>query len=603
MLRGERRKPEAEEYRPPLKVLVGTAARLTRFLSPWRRALTGLIATGILSVGCDLAIPLAVERCIDAIGFSRGAWVDMVELKKGAAAFVGLFLLSAALEYVQGLLNAELVVNVEKSLRGELYGKILRLPVERLDRMRQGDLISRVFNDTRLAANAFPDAVVSLLCSVLVIVGSGAIMFWKCPELAAIATVAAAASAALTWFVSGMLLPRFRAQQEALGEVTAHASECLSTFRSAVEGGRLDWDLARMKEKDRAYYTARMRVCWIEGLIKPLMLLLGNGAFLLLVVCGARLAITHRITLGVVQAFVLYFRQFMEPVNGLGECWVQVNSALSGAGRIFEILDIESEDSTTGLPAGGGERKAGELLCLDRVRFGYRRNLPVLKGLSLRVRKDQRVAIVGKTGVGKTTIFQLLERFYQRYDGSITLEGRELRKIPLDELRRRITIIPQEPQLLSGTVYDNIAYGAQGATEEDVRRAAEKVGAADFIEAQPEGYRTMLSADRTVFSQGQLQLLCLARACLRECSILLLDEASSSLDTATESRLQEALETMMAGRTCVTIAHRLSTITRSDVICVLEDGQLCESGTHRELMERKGAYYDLFMSQYWGKEI
>lgn len=599
-----KRMPGAEQDRQTLSVSLRVIGRLLSFMAPWRADLAGVLVVSLFSIGCDLAIPLAIERCIDAIGGLDGFHPEPDALWGGLALFAALCVLSAGADYFQGLLSARLSTNVEKDLRGALFVKTTRMPVERLERMRQGDLMSRIFHDTRLASAAFSDAAVALLCSVLVIVGCICIMFWKCAELAAVTVGASFLSLLVTFLVSGLLLPRFRAQQDALGVMNAHISESLATFRSAVEGGRLERDRRRMAETNRAYYAARMRVCRLEGLMEPLVLLLGNLTFLLIVAWGVYLAIQGRVRLGAVQAFILYFRQFMEPVNGLGECWVEVQSALAGAGRIFGLLDQEDEAD---MPVSdGSETRGGEehgYLRFEGVRFGYRRNLPVLKGLDLCVEKGQQIAVVGRTGVGKTTVFNLLERFYQRYTGRITLEGREIRQIPLEELRRRVTVIPQEPQLLGGTVYRSIACGAQEVSEERVRSAAEQVGIAGFIESLPDGYDTVLDPDGGSFSQGQLQLLCLARAFLRGSDILLLDEATSSLDSATEARLQDALSALARGRTCITVAHRLSTVVNADLIVVLEDGTVRESGTHRQLMQRQGAYYELFMSQYWGKEI
>lgn len=600
----EKRTPGTDRDRRTLRDSLGIMARLLGFMAPWRADLAGALSVSLLSVGCDLATPLAIERCIDAIGGPEGFHPEPDAFRSGLALFAVLCVLSAGSDYLQGFLSARLSTNVEKDLRGALFAKMMRMPVERLERMRQGDLMSRIFHDTRLASAAFSEALISLLCSVLVIAGCACIMFWKCAELAAVTVAASLLSLLVTFLVSGLLLPRFKAQQDALGAMNAHISESLAAFRSGVEGARLDRDRSRMAQTNRAYYAARMRVCRIEGLVEPLVLLLGNLTFLLIVARGVSLAIQNRISLGTVQAFILYFRQFMEPVNGLGECWVGMQSALSGAGRIFGILDREDETGTPALADGGERSGEGQgYLCFEGVRFGYRRNLPVLKGLDLCVDKGQQIAVVGRTGVGKTTVFNLLERFYQQYTGCITLEGREIRQIPLEELRRRVTVISQEPQLLGGTVTRNIACGAREVPSERVRAAAEKVGIAGFIEALPDGYDTVLDPDGGFFSQGQLQLLCLARAFLRESDILLFDEATSSLDAATEARLQDALSALMRGRTCITVAHRLSTVVNADRIVVLEDGAVRETGTHRQLMQRRGAYYQLFMSQYWGKEI
>ena len=528
----------AENGRLPLKDGVRMGVRLLRCMAPWRGRLVRIVLVGLFSVGCDLVTPLLIAWCIDAMAPGGGLSL-LSAFAKVIAVFAGVGILSAVVEYAQGYWSAELSADVEQLLRRSLFRKLTRLPVETVERMQQGDLMSRIYNDARLAASAFSQAAVSLLCGSLVILGCGTIMLWKSTELAAIVIVTSLLSLAVTCLASGGLLPRISEQQESLGVMNAHISESLTAFRSGVEGGRVPWDLHRMKEVNERYFVRRMKVCRLEGVVEPLLMLLGNGAFLLLATRGAVLAIEHRITLGTVQAFLLYFKLFMDPVNELGMCWVQMQNALSSAGRIFSILDRE-EEADAGLTKTGRQESEQRdvLLCFEQVGFGYHRNLPVLKNFDLCVHRGQHVAIVGKTGVGKTTLMNLLERFYQNYTGRILLEGRELREVSLEELRRRITLIPQEPQLTDGTILENLTYGTAGVTLEKISQAAEELGVADLIRALPLGYNT-----------------------------------------------------------------RITTIVRADLICVMEDGQIRETGSHGELMKRQGAYYELFMSQYWGKEI
>ncbi len=598
--KGGRREPQ-QDGRPRLDGSAGsTLLRLFCFMSPWRGRLILLFAVSFCSIGCDLSLPLAIERCIDAIG-GFGFHIDTDGFYAGLGMFAVLFVISAVLDYAQELLNATISTNVEKRLRCELFSRMVRLPLGR--RGSKGDWMSRILNDAKLVSTAFSEALLALFSSLVVIAGCTVIMLWKNAMLAGLIILCTLVTALLTYLVSGRLLPRFKEQQDALGELNTQISDGLLDFRAATEGDRLKKELRDMLRKNEAYYRSKIRVYRLEGLLEPLVLLLGNLTFLLIVAVGAGLTIRGKITLGMMQVFIMYFKQLMEPVGELSECWMQVQSALAGAGRIFDILDAAPEPEVIPLPEGK-TRDGGEcFLRFEDVHFGYRRNIPVLKGFGLCIEKGDNVSIVGRTGAGKTTVLNLLERFYHDYQGSIFLEGRELRSIPLQELRKRVTVIPQQSQVLDATVFENISYGMESPSMEKVRDMARRVGIAERIESQPRQYDTSVSRDNPVFSEGQLQLLCLARALLRDSDILLMDEATSSLDTAVEAMLQEALDKLTKGKTRLTIAHRLSTVMGSDLICVVDEGRICEMGTHQELMDKRGVYYDLFMSQYWGKEI
>lgn len=582
---------------------LNSAALLLRYMKPWRFTVLAILGLSFISIGADLCFPLVLSHCIDSICTHSALSAHISFLFRDIGALAAVSLLSFAVEYLQEVLSVRLSTAYERELRSKAYSAVLKMKAGRIEWFRQGDIMSRLLNDTTLTASAFPEFIIDLIASAAVISGCVVIMLIKNVHLALVVIISGVISVFISHLISGMLLPRIREQQAALGNMNSHISDSILSFRAATEGGRTELDQSRMKSLNNAFYTSRIRVAFTEGLVEPLLLLAGNISFFLLVAEGARLSVSNAVTLGTIQAFILYSKQFTEPITSLGQCFVQFQNVLSGAERVFEIINSEAEEKKNDFPQGLASEDCENYIHIENVGFGYYKNIPVLKGLSLSVKKGQRIGIVGRTGAGKTTVINLLEGFYTDYIGTIKLNGEDIKDLPLEKTRKMITLVQQEPYIINGTIYENICYGVDDASENDIKRATEAAGISELIKSLPMGYDTVLDESKSFLSRGQLQLISLARCFLRKSEILILDEATSSLDPASESRLRTVMDSITKNKTCITVAHRLSSVKDSDVIYVIDKGRICESGTHSELMKAKGIYYGLFTSQYNGMEI
>lgn len=579
-------------------------ARLFRGALFRKDLLIALLAVTLFSIAVDLSIPLLIEGCVNAIGLSGAGGLDREGFFVCLAALALTAVLGFLLGYLHDRLAVSLSVTVETKLRQCVCDAILHMPLKSGERWTAGELISRGMNDTALAATAFSEALLSLCASIVVIVGCAVVMFLKCAPLAAISIAATLVSVILMGAVSRVLFPAIMERQSALGRVNVFAEESLRMFRAELCCGRLAQCRRRMARHNEEYYRRSVRAARLEGLMGPLMMMLGCLDFLLMVVFGARFTVSGVISLGTMQAFIVYSRQFMEPVNELGKCFAQVQSSLAAAERVFELLDTAPERTET--PAREKETTVFPRDVKLRVRgldFSYQPDRQILRGIHLDIHKGERLALVGRTGAGKTSLISLLLRLYDDYSGSISLDGQDIRAMTLSTLRSRITIIPQEPQMVEGTIFENIAYGGENITQEQVYQAAEAVGLSERVRRLPQGFATLVTSGGENFSQGELQLICLARAMVRNAEILVMDESTSSMDAETELALKHGVEALTRGKTCVTIAHRLVSVTDADHICVLEDGAVAEYGTHDELMAANGLYRSLYTAQLRGMKI
>lgn len=566
--------------------------------------LAALLAVTLFSIAVDLSVPLLVEGCVNCIGVSGAGTLDREGFSACLAALALTAVLSFLLGYLHDRLTVSLSVAVERKLRQDVCCAVLHMSLKSSERWRAGELISRGMADAALAATAFSESLLSLAASIVVIVGCAVVMFLKCVPLAAISVAATVASVILMGAVSGVLFPAFMERQSALGRVNVFVEESLRTFRAELCCGRLAECRRRMARHNEDYYGRSVRAARLEGLMAPLMMMLGSLDFLLMVVFGARFTVSGVISLGTMQAFILYSRQFMEPVNELGKCFAQAQSSLAAAERVFELLDAVPERAEAlELEKETAERPRKAELSVCGLGFSYRPNRRILRDINLVVQRGERLALVGRTGAGKTSLASLLLRLYEDYSGSISLNGQDIRTIPLPALRSRITVIPQEPQMVEGSIFENIAYGGEDVTAEQVYQAADAVGLSERVRRLPQGFATPVASAGENFSQGELQLICLARAMVRNAEILVMDESTSSMDTETELALKRGVEALRAGRTCITIAHRIASVTDADHICVLEDGTVAEYGTHDELMAADGLYRSLYTTQLRGMEI
>lgn len=589
----------------------------------------------MLALGCDLVSPLFIEAAINAISFGRGIYVSFSALALSIGAFVVFSGAGSVVECVLGRICAKITLNMSRRMRQDAFDSLMDSSVSAFEGMLKGDLMSRIMNDAEIAAGAFSETFRELACSAVMLVGCAAIMMVKCPFLAFISIASSLFSVVVMGLLSGLVFPVLSEQQASLGRVNAHVEESLKYFRTCKTVGRMEENIRRMDEVSRDYCEWKIRAGRLEYLMGPVMLFLGNLSFLLTLFFGISRIMTGSITVGTMQAFIMYTRLFMEPVNSLGEYFVRAQNALAGAERVFYLIDHKKEGEELAemssaqrqpldisdrrpakalsvsedlSPAAGAEEepyeeKDGDFLVFDNVRFSYRRNFPVLKGVTLRIREGEKLALIGKTGEGKTTLASLLMLFYPAYSGRITIEGQEIRSLDPAQVRRRIAAVSQEPRILEGTIYENMTYGCADADREKVRELLLEMGIRKMFDSLPEGLDTKLKNVGSNMSQGQLQMICLVRALMSGASVLILDEATSSLDPDTEQVIKEGMDAAMRGKTCIIIAHRISSVRDADHIAVLSEGVISEYGTHEELIERRGLYYTLYQTQFSGKEI
>ena len=572
-----------------------TAARLFRYVLQQKKTFVFLLLVAFVSIALDIMLPLLIEGCIDALNIMGGLTVDASRFFSYFAAMLLTVTASAVLGWLHGVLSSRLTLRITATLRAELFDKIAGLPLAESERRMPGDLMSRVMNDTPLAAGAFSESVLTLASNGVVIVGCMVVMLVKSATLTGITVAASTASLLVTALASRFLFPLILARQTALGTMNTHFEESLNSFRSAVAFGRADENRRLTDRYTGDLYRKSVKAMRVESLLNPLMMLFGNMNFLLVIVFGAKSVLAQVITIGTLQAFVLYSRQLSEPVIELSECFAKIQSAFAGAERVFALMDRPPEPQTAGKAVPAPDSGDGiPQIVYDNVSFGYNRKKIILNNVSFTIRKGERVAIVGATGSGKTTIVSLLLRLYDGYEGSILLNGAETKEMDLRALRSAVTVVPQEPQIISGSVTENILYGVDDAGPEDAVRAAKVVGLHEIVERLSDGYDTVLRSGGETISQGQLQLICLARSLLRDSEILILDESTSSVDVATEEEVTDGLAVLTRGKTCIVIAHRISSVRDADRILVVSDGQIAAEGTHEQLLADCAVYRTLF---------
>ncbi|MGE5602346.1 MAG: ABC transporter ATP-binding protein, partial [Nitrososphaerales archaeon] len=488
-----------------------------------------------------------------------------------------------------------------KAMRKELFEHLQTMPLSFFDRNPSGDLMSRLTNDIEAINQAVSQNVTSLIASVLSMAGILIAMFVLDKWLALASLFVVPIMFWFTQFVARYTRRGFRDLQHNLGELNATMEESISGQKVITAFRRNESAIAAFRERNQAVFQAGVSANSYALLLMPLTNVLGNLFVIVLAGLGGFLALRGLVTVGTIATFIIYGQNFINPLRQIANIYNSIQAALAGAERIFETIDTPSEvDAPANAPALESIR--GEV-CFEHVDFGYQPDQRVLKDVSLHARPGHMIALVGPTGAGKTTIINLLTRFYETNDGCIEIDGRDIRDIPKADLRRRLGLVLQDTYLFSASVLDNIRYGRLDATDEEVIAAAEMADADHFIRQLPEGYQTILSERASNLSQGQRQLLAIARAILADPAILILDEATSSVDTRTEARIQAALLRLMAGRTSFVIAHRLSTIRDADRVLVIDDGRIVEEGTHADLLARRGFFYHLYMSQFKGEAI
>jgi ATP-binding cassette, subfamily B, multidrug efflux pump len=592
MARGPMQPGRIEKARAPRQATL----RLAGYLRPHLVTLAVVFVFVLAYIALGLLEPYLIGAAIDRyIGAGQ-----IAGLVRTAILLLVVFLLDHGFQAISSWLMVRVSQDALKRVRRDLFGHLQSLSLRFFDRHTTGELMSRLTNDIEAINQAVSQNVVSLVASLLSMIGILVVMFALNPWLALACVVVLPVMFWFTAFVARYTRRGFRTLQKQLGALTGVVEETFSGQRVVKAYGRSESAIAAFRRDNQEVCQAGVYANSYALSLMPLTNVLGNFFVIVLVGLGGWLAMRGLATIGMIAAFITYGRNFINPLRQIASMYNSIQAALAGAERVFEIMDTPSEIDA---PAGEAPVEVRGDVRFENVSFGYEAGTPVIKHMTLAAKAGQSVALVGPTGAGKTTLINLLMRFYEVDDGRITIDGRDLRDLPKADLRRELGLVLQDTFLFSDTVMENIRYGKLSASDEDVVEAAKLADADHFIRALPQGYQTKLSERASNLSQGQRQMLSIARAILADPAILILDEATSSVDTRTELRIQDALLRLMKGRTSFIIAHRLSTIRDADQVVVINDGEIVEEGTHQQLLDRKGFYHDLYLSQFKGLAI
>ena len=535
--------------------------------------------------------PMLQSNAVDIIAGQRNG-----NLKTTLVFMLATYLAVSLMRLAQGVCSANLSLRIVKQFREELFGKVIDLPVKYTDTHSHGDVMSRMTNDVENISTTVSQALPSLFSGVLTIIGTAAIMLWYCWQLALLSCGTIFLTVIVTRLLSSFVRKYSKERQTLLGSMNGTVEEIVNGYRTVVAYNRQDESAEKFCDVSDKLTKAGIRTEVCSGIMGPVMNCIGNIGFVIIAAFGGYFAIHGMISVGVISAFIVYAKQFSRPINEIAQIYGQLQSAIAGAERVFQVLDETSED-LYGLIWEDQEHVS---VRFEDVEFGYVQGKPVLKDFNLTIPAGKKVALVGSTGSGKSTVVNLLMRYYDADKGAIWINEQNVEEITRDSLRKHVAIVLQDTVLFSDTIHHNLQYANEKATAEEIKKAAEMSRCHEMIELLPQGYETLLTGAGENISQGQRQLLAIARAFVANPRILILDEATSNVDTRTEKAIQDAMLEVMKGRTSIVIAHRLSTIRDADLIVVLDQGRIVEQGSHDELLARKQKYYDLYMTQYAG---
>ncbi|MCG7334478.1 ABC transporter ATP-binding protein/permease [Sporosarcina sp. ACRSM] len=583
----------------------GTLRRLIGYLKPRRKHLIAVLLTAILSTVFSVIGPKIMGNAITELfegAYGKfmgvpGAAIDFNAIGKLLLLLAGLYVISSLFSYIQQFIMSSVAQKTVYDLREDVNGKLKKLPLKYYDGRPIGETLSRVTNDIDTIGSTLQQSLTQFITSIVTIVGILGMMLYISPVLTLIALV----SLPLSMFGIRPILKRsqkhFADQQRTLGQLNGHIEEMYTGHQVVKAFNHEKKAVAEFDEVNEQLYDAGRKAQFISGIIMPMMSLIGNLSYVVICVVGGILVTQRAISIGDIQAFITYTRQFTQPIMQTANIANVIQSTIAAAERVFEILDEAEEvqeETVVHLTRAEGA------VAFEQVDFGYGDDL-LIENMNLNVRPGQTVAIVGPTGAGKTTLINLLMRFYELNGGKITIDGFNTREMSREDLRTTFGMVLQDTWLFNGTIKDNIAFGKEGATDEEIFAASKTAHADHFIRTLPDGYDTVLNEEASNISQGQKQLITIARAVLANPPIMILDEATSSVDTRTEVLIQQAMNRLMEGRTSFVIAHRLSTIRDADIIVVMDQGKVIEQGTHEQLLQENGFYAELYNSQFSNK--
>lgn len=568
-----------------------TVKRLLHYFVSERTMVGAMLFVVLAGTVCGVYAPSLQSNVIDMIAGSReGSLYGTI----GLMLFV--YLLYSAGKLLQELLSANLSQRIVKTMREELFDKMMDLPVRYLDTHSYGNVMSCMTNDIETISTTISESLPSFFSGVLTIIGTALIMVWYCWQLALLSCATIILTVVVTKLLSGKVRTFSRKRQSLLGKLNGTVEEMITGYRTVVAYNHQEATIEAFCQTADSLTKAGIRTSALSGCMGPIMNCIGNIGFVIIAAFGGYFSIHGMISVGVISAFIVYAKQFSRPINEIAQVYGQLQTAIASAERVFTVLDEENEEKT------GEELRVHTDMTVhfENVRFSYEEEHPVIHDFSLTVPAGKKVALVGATGSGKTTIVNLLMRFYDIDRGTIRINDQNIAEISRDSLRKNIAIVLQETLLFSDTIRHNLQYGREDASEEELKQAMEMSCLGELVQKLPEGLETVLTGSGENISHGERQLLAIARAFVADPRILILDEATSNVDTRTEKAIQDAMQQVMKNRTSIVIAHRLSTIRDSDLIVVMDQGRIVEQGNHEDLLKKKGKYYDLYMTQYAG---
>lgn len=572
----------------------GTLKRLIAYFAAEKAMIIGLLAAVIVVVICSVYAPKLQSNAIDIIASGR-----FKELTPILITMVVVYIIHSICTFLQTKISAVLSQNIVKKMREDLFRHIVNLPVRYLDSNSHGDIMSRMTNDIENISTTVSQSLSSMFSGVLTIIGTVIMMTVLCPQLALLSCVTVIFTVIATKFLSKAMKKFFTKRQVLLGNLNGTVEEMVTGYKSVVAYNRQENVIKDFNSVSDELTRVGIIAEILGGSMGPVMNVINNISFVIIAAFGGYFAINHIISIGVISAFIVYAKQFGRPIDELAQIYGQIQTAIAGAERVFAVMDEPLEDKS-------GDKNMDKLegvIKFKDVNFSYTKDKQVLYDFNLQVKAGQKVALVGSTGSGKTTVVNLLMRFYDVDSGEILIDDVNIKGIDCATLRKNTAIVLQDTVLFADTIKNNLKYSNEAATDEQMYAAAAMSNCDTMINKMPLKYDTELMAEGENISQGQRQLLSIARAFLAQPKILILDEATSNVDTRTEKHIQDAMLKLMENRTSLIIAHRLSTIQDADIIVVMDDGHIVEAGNHKELLNKMGRYYKLYMTQFAGQTI